>query len=130
MVQNMGHKISSLQARRALESMGSNIKTARLKRRISIADFAERIGVSKNTVISLEKGEAGVSVGTLAMACLVLGEIDRMSTLLDAGTDETGLLLDQEALPKRINTPKPTAGSSQKHASAEAATSDDDGVSF
>ena len=130
MVQYMGHKISSLQARRALESMGANIKTARLKRRISVADFAERIGVSKNTVISLEKGEAGVSMGTLAMACLVLGEIDRIGTLLDAGTDETGLLLDKEALPKRINTPRPKAGSSEKQSSEDRTTSDDDGVSF
>ena len=68
-------KINSLNANRALEALGVNIKTARSKRRISIKSFAERIGVSESTVIRLEKGDSGVSIGTLAMACLVLGEI-------------------------------------------------------
>ena len=99
----MAANISSLNARRALEALGNNIKTARLKRRISLKGFAERIGVSERTVIRLEKGDVGVSMGTLAMACLVLGEIDRISDLLDPGSDDIGLLLDRESLPKRID---------------------------
>ncbi|MDW3224293.1 MAG: helix-turn-helix domain-containing protein [Paracoccaceae bacterium] len=96
-------KISSLTARRALEALGKNIKTARLKRRISVKGFAERVGVSESTIMRLEKGDDGVSIGTLAMACLVLGEIERIAEFLDAGSDDTGLLLDREALPKRID---------------------------
>lgn len=99
----MAIKVGSLNARRALEALGANIKTARLKRRISVKGFAERIGVSERTVIRLEKGDDGVSIGTLAMACLVLGEIDRISDFLDPGSDDTGLLLDRGALPKRID---------------------------
>lgn len=96
-------KLNSVNANRALEALGANIKTARSKRRISVKGFAERIGVSESTVIRLEKGDSGVSLGTLAMACLVLGEIDRISGFLDSGSDDTGLLLDQELLPKRID---------------------------
>lgn len=125
----MGLSIKSLQARKALKSMGANLKTARKKRRISIADFGDRIGVSKNTVISLEKGEAGVSIGTLAMACLVLGEIERIETLLDAGSDETGLLLDGRTLPKRIDGPRKDSSSSDRSNSSNT-NSDDNGVSF
>jgi len=99
----MAAKVSSLNARRALEALGANIKTARLKRRISVKGFAERVGVSESTIMRLEKGDDGVSIGTLAMACLVLGEIERISDFLDAGSDDTGLLLDREALPKRID---------------------------
>lgn len=125
----MGLSIKSLQARKALKSMGANLKTARKKRRISIADFGDRIGVSKNTVISLEKGEAGVSIGTLTMACLVLGEIERIETLLDAGSDETGLLLDGRTLPKRIDGPRKDSSSSDRSNSSNT-NSDDNGVSF
>jgi len=96
-------KVSSLNARRALEALGKNIKTARLKRRISVKGFAERVGVSESTIMRLEKGDDGVSIGTLAMVCLVLGEIERIAEFLDAGSDDTGLLLDREALPKRID---------------------------
>ena len=51
----MAVKVNSVSARRALEALGANIKTARLTRRISVKGFAERIGVSESTVARLEK---------------------------------------------------------------------------
>tara|TARA_R110000751_G_scaffold8822_6_gene34073 strand:+ start:1442 stop:1828 length:387 start_codon:yes stop_codon:yes gene_type:complete len=128
----MAVKTGSLNARRALEALGANIKTARLKRRISVKGFAERVGVSESTITRLEKGDDGVSIGTLAMACLVLGELDRISDFLDAGSDDTGLLLDREALPKRINKKrKPGSSPSDKSQSAPLSDADDEeGVGF
>ena len=126
----MAAKVSSLSARRVLETLGANIKMARLKRRISVKGFAERVGVSESTVIRLEKGDDGVSIGTLAMACLVLGEIDRISDFLDPGSDDTGLLLDRETLPKRIDR-KRGAGPAASGKGATAPLDDDDeGVGF
>lgn len=125
-------KTSSPNARRALEALGANIKMARLKRRISVKGFAERVGVSESTVSRLEKGDDGVSIGTLAMACLVLGEIGRISDLLDPGSDDTGLLLDRDRLPKRIDG-KRKSGSSQAgkgEVLSPPAGDDDEGVSF
>ena len=96
--------MSSPSAERALRSLGSNLKVARLKRRISVKDFAERLGVSERTVARLEKGDGGVRIETLAMACLVLGELDRISNFLDMGSDDIGLLLEKQRLPKRIRS--------------------------
>ncbi len=128
----MAVKVNSVSARRALEALGANIKTARLKRRISMKDFAQRISVSESTVARLEKGDDGVSIGTLAMACLVLGEVDRVSGFLDPASDDTGLLLDREALPKRIGRKRKmrskTGDDSQRAVSTE--NDDDDGVGF
>lgn len=128
----MAVRVSSLNARRALEALGANLKTARLKRRISVKGFAERVGVSESTVTRLEKGDDGVSIGTLAMACLVLGEIERISDFLDVGSDDTGLLLDRETLPKRIDRKrKPGSPSSGKGQSAPLSDADDEeGVGF
>lgn len=70
----MAVNIPSVNARRALKALGVNLKTARLKRRISVKGFAERVGVSESTISRLEKGDDGVSIGALPMACLVLGE--------------------------------------------------------
>lgn len=105
---------------------------ARLKRRISVKGFAERIGVSESTVARLEKGDDGVSIGTLAMACLVLGEIDRISDFLDPGSDDTGLLLDREALPKRIDSKRRTGSitSGKGQASPHSDRDDEEGVGF
>ena len=125
-------KIGSLSAQRALTSLGRNIKTARKKRRISIREFAERIGVSERTVMRLEKGDEGVSLGTLAMACLVLGELEVISALLDPAADDTGLLIDQRNLPKRIDNKR---SSSRRDPQTTPEENDDDhddhdGVAF
>jgi len=127
----MADKISSLNGRRALKSMGENIKTARLKRRISVRGFAERIGVSDRTVMRLEQGDDGVSIGTLVMACVVLGELDRISDFLDPGSDDIGLLFDREFLPKRIDgTRKHRPKSNEGKKMVPFANSDDEGVGF
>lgn len=128
----MAVKVNSVSAQRALEALGANIKTARLKRRISVKGFAERIGVSESTVARLEKGDAGVSIGTLAMACLALGEIDRISDFLDAGSDDTGLLLEREALPKRIDRKRKvrSAAAGKDQADPSSDGDDEEGVGF
>jgi len=127
----MNAKINSQAADRSLKRLGAQLKTARIKRRISMKGFAERIGASQSTVTRLEKGDAGVSIGTLAMACLVLGEIDRISEFLDPATDDTGLSLDQVALPKRIRTKRITSESSTiKNKQSSPSEGDVDGVGF
>ncbi|PHS35887.1 MAG: transcriptional regulator [Robiginitomaculum sp.] len=128
-------RINSLNARKALEALGANIKTARLKRRISIKGFAGRIGVSESTVIRLEKGHEGVSIGTLAMACLVLGELGRISDFLDAGSDDIGLLLTRENLPKRIDGKRkrkslPKSSSNNDKQSHSPKVDNEEGVGF
>ena len=113
--------------------MGANLKTARLKRRMAVKDFASRVGVSDRTIMRLEKGDDGVSTGTLAMACLVLGEIDRFVDLLDPASDDTGLLLDRDRLPKRIDSKRRrTRGRSASAGPgpSETGPADEEGVGF
>lgn len=119
-------------ARRALQSLGADLRVARLKRRIPVSEFAERMGVSKRTVARLEKGDGGVGIGTLAMACLVLGELDRISGFLDAGSDDTGLLMEKEKLPKRIDTRRRPGASSggMSRNPAQYGNDDEEGVGF
>jgi len=128
----MAMKINSLNAQRALDQLGGNLKMARLKRRISLQDFAERIGVSKRTVSRMEKGDDGVSIGTLAMACLVLGELERIEMFLDPGSDDIGLLLDRNNLPKRIDgqrRPSTKSGSEGSYEDSDPSLNDE-GVGF
>ena len=129
----MATNIKSQRAQRALRQLGENLKTARLKRRIAIKDFADRVGVSDRTIMRLEKGDDGVGTGTLAMACLVLGEIDRVSDLLDPASDDTGLLLDRDMLPKRIEGKRRKASrqsASGNQSVSNGDPSDDEGVGF
>ena len=128
----MTASLSSPSAQRALRSLGENLKIARLKRRISVKGFAERIGASERTVVRLEKGEGGVGIGTLAMACLVLGELDRIASFLDAGGDRTGLLLERERLPKRVRSRRKAVAlaTNLHHGAAQYDDANDEGVGF
>lgn len=60
-------------ARSALELLGSLIKAARKERAMSQSELAERLGVSRHTVMALERGEPKVAVGTVFEAAAVVG---------------------------------------------------------
>ncbi len=70
--------MGSLQVKSALSQLGRDIQTARKRRRMSVADFCSRIGVSDKTLAKLERGDGGVRLETFAMALLALGMLDRV----------------------------------------------------
>ena len=102
----MGRRVYPPSVQRALRALGRDIGIARRKRRLPVADFAVRMDVSQGTLIRLEKGEAGVSIGAFAMALLALGELGRMAEMLEVSRDDTGLMLDIDSLPRRIRRPR------------------------
>lgn len=58
---------------RILEEMGENIKLARLRRKLTTEQVAERAGISRSTLWQVEKGLPSVSLGTYAQILFVLG---------------------------------------------------------
>jgi hypothetical protein len=58
--------------------------------------------VSEATVKRVEKGDGRVALESLARMLNVLGELHRIESLLDSATDELGLQLMDEQLPKRV----------------------------
>src|SRR3954462_162326 len=97
--------------RRSLVKLGGDLAFARRKRGLTTAMMAERLGVAWSTYLRLEKGDPAVAMGTYAMALFVLGLGTPFSELADARTDEHGLLLDAERVPKRVRVkkePRPT----------------------
>ena len=91
---------------RSLKKFGLDFRTARLKRRLPMSLVAERAGISLKTLASIEKGEAGVSIGNVTAAIFALGMGTPLSDILDAKNDSFGLLLDEERLPKRARQPR------------------------
>ena len=73
---------------RTLNTFGENIKYARLRRDFSSETVAERAGISRTTLIKIEKGEEGVAIGYYFRVLAVLG-LDK-DLLLVAKDDELG----------------------------------------
>ncbi|MHC1550604.1 helix-turn-helix domain-containing protein [Phyllobacterium sp. K27] len=84
-----------------LRRLGHDIRGARLRRGIAVADLAVRAGTSPSTVARLEKGDTGVGIGTLADILVVLGLVDRLADLIDIRKDDLGLALVAERQPRR-----------------------------
>lgn len=91
---------------RALRKLGRDIGDARRRRRIPAAVLAERASISRTTLVKVEKGERGVSMGIYAKVLFVLGMVDRLAELADIRHDERGLQLEEEQLPKRVRRSK------------------------
>lgn len=72
-----------------LENMGEQIKMARLRRNLSTELVAERAGISRATLWSVEKGSATVAIGTYAAVLHALGGMDKDLELV-AKDDEFG----------------------------------------
>lgn len=87
---------------RAITKLGGDISRARRRRRLTRASLAERSGVSEATLKRLEKGDGRVAIESLARVLNVLGEVHRLENLLDSATDELGIQLMDEQLPKRV----------------------------
>lgn len=95
-----------LPVRSVLKKLGGDIADARKRRRISTATMAERARISRPTLVRLERGGVNVSVGIFATVLFVLGMQGRLAELADASHDRTGLDLESESLPKRIDSPR------------------------
>lgn len=96
---------------RALEKLGHDLSLARRRRMLTQESMAERIQTSVATLRRLEKGDPRVAIGVIAQAFLVLGELNKISGLLDTAADEIGLSLMNEQLPQRVRNKKRTVSS-------------------
>ncbi len=83
-----------------LDTMGEQIKAARLRRNIAAELVAERAGISRATLWAVEKGTPTVSMGTYAAVLHALGGMDKDLALI-AKDDEVGRRLQELNIPER-----------------------------
>lgn len=55
-----------------LNTVGENIRYARLRRDLSLQQVAERAGIGRNTLIKIEKGDEGVAIGSYFRVLVIL----------------------------------------------------------
>ena len=97
------HKpLPSLQ--RQLTEIGENLRLARLRRRLSATQVAERAGIARRTLYEIERGEPAVSFGMYANVLLVLGLEKDLNAI--ARDDELGRKLQDAELTVKRRAPR------------------------
>ena len=91
-------------AQKTMSILGENIKLARLRRKYSTQQVAERANISRPTLLSIEKGSPNVSIGAYVKVLFVLG-LDK-DILEIAKDDLLGRRLQDAKLTIRKRAPK------------------------
>ena len=79
----------AVQAR--MREYAENIRAARQRRRLTVAQLAEKSGVSVRTLHRIERGEPGVAFAHVAC---VLWAMNLLPSIADPKTDEEGLRME------------------------------------
>src|ERR1700729_865575 len=89
-----------------LRRMGEQLGIWRKLRQLTVAQVAERAGISRYTVMRLENGE-GASMENLLRVARALGVLDQLVGAVDPYKTDVGRLRSEEALPERVRPPRP-----------------------
>jgi transcriptional regulator with XRE-family HTH domain len=91
-------------AQKVLDDLGENIRLARLRRKLSTEQVAERAGISRSTLWQIEKGKPSVTMGAYFQVLFILGlEKDFLKLGAD---DELGRKLQDAGLLVKERAPK------------------------
>ena len=93
-------------SKRILLELGGNIRLARLRRKLSAEQVAERANMSRTTLYAIEKGMPNVSIGSYFSVLQVLGL--EKDFLLLAKDDVLGRKLQDAKIKTQRRAPKRT----------------------
>lgn len=75
----------------ALRKLGGDLATARKRRKQPLRAWAARLDVSVPTLMKMEKGDAGVSMGVYATALWVISRHEALAAVADPKEDRAAL---------------------------------------
>ena len=88
----------------SVAQLGANIATARLRRQWRQKDLAEKAGVTRGTVMSVERGKLGTGIGAYVSILWALGLDGDVAMLAAPERDLEGRTLEAARLPERARS--------------------------
>jgi transcriptional regulator with XRE-family HTH domain len=87
-----------------LKDLGEHIQLARLRRKMSADQLAERTGLGRKTIYNIENGSATVAIGSYLQVLFVLGLENDLAMV--AAADPLGRKLQDAGLITKKRAPK------------------------
>lgn len=91
-----------LPVRRALAEVASSLGAWRKLRGVTQAQLADRAGVSRSTIVRMERGDGGVTLENVLRVLRALGVLEAITRALDPYESDVGRLRADERLPERV----------------------------
>ena len=79
----------------AITRLGRDLRTARLRRNLTISDVADKIGTGPRAVMDAEKGKPSTGIAVYAALLWAYDLLGPFGALADPLSDREGLALDQ-----------------------------------
>ncbi len=76
-----------------MQHLGKNLRVARIRRSMTIADAAERIGTGPRAVMDAEKGKVSTGIVVYAALLWLYDQLDQLDEVGDPSKDKEGLSL-------------------------------------
>jgi transcriptional regulator with XRE-family HTH domain len=77
----------------ALNRLGENLRTARIRRNFTIDEVAKKIGAGRRAIMDAEKGKASTGIAIYAALLWVYDLLSPLNDLANPANDEQGLTL-------------------------------------
>lgn len=90
----------------AIKRLGANLRTARLRRNLTIEDVAEKIGTGPRAVSDAEQGKITSGIAAYTALLWAYDLLGPMEDLADPTTDEEGIALDMRRERARAEKPE------------------------
>jgi len=87
-----------------LQRVGENIKIARVRRRITIKELANRVHVDERTISRMESGDPSINFKNLVTVLIVLNIADSITNLAHPDDDEVGKAMEMQRYPKCVRS--------------------------
>lgn len=81
----------------AMKTLGANLRTARLRRNLTIQEVAAKIGTGPRAVADAEKGKPTTGIAIYAALLWVYNLLGAFAELADPARDEAGLALARQS---------------------------------
>ena len=88
----------------AVKQLGRHVRTARVRRRISQEELAQKCHITRKTLYAIEQGSPGIAVGTLFTVLWALGLLGTATGLADPDFDDHGKILEAARQQKRVRS--------------------------
>jgi transcriptional regulator with XRE-family HTH domain len=91
---------------RCMTLLGENLRTARIRRSLTIEDVAERIGTGPRAVMDAEKGKPTTGLVVYVALLWSYDQLHQLEVLADPTRDEEGLILELSRQRTRVRRKK------------------------